>query len=295
MGKSKTSPLTKTVGNIVGVGGMFMGINEAKTVQDLQGISDKDMAEIIRRLDDVKLPSDLDVADKVNRFHPDIIYDTDNYAQKFYYAVGLNAKPEVLDDKEFSQYMKDNALSKGQILTRNVRDGAKSASEINDITKYGDYTYVGGRYGGNAEGMGIYFAKTGGDSTWVDPFFGTSTKYDPKKSKTMLAVLDKSKVKAISADSKLYEAWRKYAKTHPETNKALNDVLGVGTYTKSINGKTHFGDNVASSATIKAVLMGYNVLTNGSHSYSEKEASPSAYFNVLDRSILKIRKDDKRK
>ena len=235
------------------------------------------------KMNGVEVPDDLDkyLRDR----HEDAIKKSkemvDDYAQKFFYANGLNAKPTVLDDVEFSQYMKDNHLGKAQILTRNVSNGDKlSATDINNNTKYGDYTYLGGKYGGNAEGNGIYFARTGGDSTW-----GNSDWYDKNTSKTMLAVIDKSKFNAIYVGD-YYKEWSKFEKTHPKTAKAMNDVVDKHRHA------------IGSQVTIASALMGYNVITNGTDTlkgYMNKKSDSSDFYNVLDRSILVIRKDDKRK
>lgn len=316
MGKSRTSPLSKTNSGLL-VSGNNISSKKAMTISELSKLSDEEMADAIYKINKVELPDELkteiqippldlseenkkstvrllkmngvEVPDDLDKYlrdrHEDAIKQSkeriDDYAQKFFYANGLNAKPTVLDDVEFSQYMKDNHLGKAQILTRNVSNSDKlSATDINNNTKYGDYTYLGGKYGGNAEGNGIYFARTGGNSTW-----GNSNWYDKNTSKTMLAVIDKSKLNPIYVGD-YYKKWSKFEKTHPKTAKAMNDVVNKHRYA------------IGSHVTIASALMGYNVITNGTDTlkgYMNKKSNSNDFYNVLDRSILVIRKDDKRK
>ena len=254
MGKSRTSGLIKT-----GAGGLLAsGVSvsaKTMTISELSKLSDEEMADAIYKINKVELPDEL-----VTKLPDDMKgRPIDDFAQKFFYANGLNAKPTVLNDAEFSQYMKDNHLGKAQILTRDVSDDATSglsASEINNMTRYGKYTYLGGILGGNAEGNGIYFARTGGDNRWGN----YNDLYDKNTSKTMLAVFDKSKFNPISISNNdgygLPSEWAKFEKTHPKTVRALKDV---SPYFDRTNPYSFV--YIGSEATIEASLMGYNVIT----------------------------------
>ena len=84
----------------------------------------------------------------------------ENRAQKYAYALDLNAKPTLLSSQEFQQFMKDNNIPKSEMLTQ-------SRGNPNSLTSYmtSDYNYLGGRNGGDVHGDGQYFAKSGGHNT----------------------------------------------------------------------------------------------------------------------------------
>lgn len=290
MGKSRTSPLSKTSSGI-GIGGGMAGgsgggagisavgganaqattqVNattvqqmkqtiannvNAPTVQALgnnidvsafKQMSDDQLAQIITQSQGVDLPNQLN--------------DVRNEMQKFTYYAGLNTKPDVLDDASFNQYMKDNKISRSEIMARDINAGAYklpsgatiplSSKQIADMYMYSDSHYVGGKQGGSVHGYGGYFAVTGGGSTGYGGGSGSTT---------IQAVLSKN-AKVIT-ETNIGSKWASFANAHPKADKAMRSIR-----------------DSSSSDNMKAILMGYNVIKcTGYH---------SSYRVILDRSAL---------
>lgn len=295
MGKSRTSPLSKTSSGI-GIGGGMVGgsgggagisagggaggasasattqvgttaSSSASTVQQMQQtiannvnaptvqalgnnidvsafkqMSDDQLAQIITQSQGVDLPNQLN--------------DVNNEMQKFTYYAGLNTKPMVLDDASFNQYMKDNGISRSEIIARDVNSasyklpsGASvplSARQVADMYMYSDSHYIGGKKGGSVHGYGGYFAVTGGNSTG----------YGGSNSVTMQAVFSQN-AKSIR-ESSIQSKWNSFANTHPKANKAIGTIRDFD-----------------SRQNMQAILMGYNVVQ-----------CSNSYRVVLDRSAL---------
>ena len=295
MGKSRTSPLSKTSsgigigGGMVGGSGGGAGISaeggaggasastttqvgttasaSASTVQQMQQtiannvnaptvqalgnnidvsafkqMSDDQLAQIITQSQGVDLPNQLN--------------DVNNEMQKFTYYAGLNTKPMVLDDASFNQYMKDNGISKSEIIARDVNSasyklpsGASvplSARQIADMYMYSDSHYVGGKKGGSLHGYGGYFAVTG----------GSSTGYGGRNSVTIQAVFSQN-AKSIN-ESSIQSRWSSFANAHPKADRAMRSIRDTD-----------------SRQNMQAILMGYNVVR-----------CSNSYRVVLDRSAL---------
>lgn len=293
MGKSRTSGITKTASGIGigGGGGLVSGgsganiptsasVNtnvqtqpsaNATTVQQMQQtlannvnaptiqalgnnidvlafsqMSDDQLAQIITQSQHVDLPNQLN--------------DACNEMQKFTYYAGLNTKPDVLDDASFNQYMKDNKISRSEIMARDINAGTYklpsgatiplSSKQIADMYMYSDSHYVGGKQGGSLHGYGGYFAVTGGGSTG----YGGGS-----RSTTIQAVLSKN-AKVIT-ETNIGSKWASFANAHPKADKAMRSIR-----------------DSSSSDNMKAILMGYNVIKcTGYH---------SSYRVILDRSAL---------
>ena len=292
MGKSRTSPLSKT-NSAIGIGGGMVGGSgggagisaggsvsasattqvgttasaNATTVQQMQQtiannvnaptvqalgnnidvsafkqMSDDQLAQIITQSQGVDLPNQLN--------------DVHNEMQKFTYYAGLNTKPMVLDDASFNQYMKDNGISRSEIIARDVNSasyklpsGASvplSARQVADMYMYSDSHYIGGKKGGSVHGYGGYFAVTGGNSTG----------YGGSNSVTMQAVFSQN-AKSIR-ESSIQSKWNSFANTHPKANKAIGTIRDSD-----------------SRQNMQAILMGYNVVQ-----------CSNSYRVVLDRSAL---------
>ena len=105
---------------------------------------------------------------------PNHLNDAVDATQKFVYASGANGMPTVLDDTQFSQFMKANNISQSDVMARSV-GGADytinnvhvhlSPDQITQMMKYSQLNYVGGKHGGNVYGSGTYFDKNGGRNT----------------------------------------------------------------------------------------------------------------------------------
>lgn len=215
-------------------------------VSAFKQMSDDQLAQMIKQSQGVDLPNQLN--------------DVHNEMQKFTYYAGLNTKPMVLDDSSFNQYLKDNSISRSEILARDINAGTYklpsgasiplSSKQIADMYMYSDSHYVGGKQGGSVHGYGGYFAVTGGSSTG----YGGGS-----RSTTIQAVLSKN-AKTIT-ETNIASKWASFANAHPKADRAMNSIR-----------------DSSSRQNMKAILMGYNVIKcTGYH---------SSYRVILDRSAL---------
>lgn len=195
---------------------------------------------------------------------PNHIDDISDETQKFVYANGLNKKPTVLDDTSFDNFLKQNKISDDEILIREVngvRFNSKgvtynyTANDITDMFKTSDINYIGGKRGGQVYGAGTYFGMSGR--------YG-STGY--ASGATMMAILNPKTARVIS-DSNIDRQWSKFI----QKNKKLSN-LGV------------------TNESVKALMMGYNVITSSQGNSSKKYG---AYYNVIDRSAIVVRANNR--
>lgn len=185
---------------------------------------------------------------------PNFLNDVPDQTQKFVYQVGLNGAPTVLDQQQFDQFMKQNNISKREIMSRSVNsNGPYTAQHISDMFKYSELTYIGGKQGGQASGAGTYFDMNGGGSTG----YGTGA--------TLTAVYNPATAKVIDYNVLRRKAMS-FASSHPKFARA------VGGFTAGRNG----------NASIYALAMGYNAISGGPVS--------SSYQNIIDRSAVVVLK-----
>ena len=300
MGKSKTSPLSKTASVIGAGGGGVSAVVSTASAQasataqptppvqptaPVQPVSQQNamiqaskvasiygndtVAKFATMTDDQLAQA---VKDAKNVDMPNHIADIPDPTQNFVFANGLNAKPTVLSDSDFDDYIKNNKISSTEYLIREVNpitttvNGVKfkySADDINDMFKSGDLNYIGGKHGGQVYGAGTYFAMGG-----FNHQSGYGNGKDGVDYKTMVAVFDKSKTKVISASS-VGSEWKKFSKTHPKT-----------------------ASQTGLSSSIRALLMGYNVIT--SNGAGLIHGPNDTYYNVIDRSCLVVRASNRK-
>lgn len=134
--------------------------------------------------------------------------------------LGKNEKPRVVDSKKFDEIAKNSPFPV-MYRTVNPSNNGLSGRDINDITRYGDKTYLGN----GVSGDGIYFAK----SKMI------SMGYGGLESNMMRAVIDPAKAKVISIRDLKYNT--------PESEEFLR--------------KSH---SSASDISMLALKMGYNVI-----------------------------------
>lgn len=217
-------------------------------VNALTQMSDDQLAALFRASQSVDMPNHLnDIADKT---------------QKFVFQAGVNELPTVLDDAAFDQFLKDNNISRREILARST-DGASyivngtqirlTAQQVTDLMKTGIYNYVGGKHGGQVYGAGTYFAKNGGSPTGY------------ANGATALAILNPQTARTIDLQSLVRKA-TSWAASHPKFAAAVGSPSSRSNY------------------SIYALAMGYNVITDS--------ASAPDYHNVIDRSALIYRKSN---
>lgn len=216
-------------------------------VNKLSQMTDAQLAQLYRQSQSVDMPNHLN--------------DASDATQKFVYAAGINEKPIVLNQAAFDQYLKDNKIRKSDVLARSTGGASYSVNgtsiqlsptQVTDLIKYGDLTYVGGKHGGQVYGAGTYFARNGGRPTG---YAGTG-------GQTMLAVLNPQTAKPIDKYT-LGKRAQTFAQSHPQFARS------VGQYRNS-------------NASIYALAMGYNVITDGANDY----------HNVIDRSAIVVRAEN---
>ena len=214
----------------------------------LSKMTDDQMEQIVRSSYKIDMPNQLqDVRDRT---------------QRFVYAIGLNGKPEVMDDSEFNSYLKNNNIPKSAIISRSVSTPPPysvngityqlTANDVTDMLKYSSLNYIGGKQGGKAYGAGAYFEQNGGRSTG----YGSGA--------TMIGVINRNKAKIITRSSLLTKV-QAFQQSHPKTAAAIGPVS-------------------SRNYSIYALCMGYNVISSGK--------GTGTYFNVIDREALILRKSN---
>jgi hypothetical protein len=218
-------------------------------------MSDDDLANALSKARNVDMPNHID----------DISDDT----QKFTYANQLNAKPTVLSDSDFDDFLKQNNISDSQILIREVNgasftsNGVRfnyTANDVTDMFKTSDINYIGGKRGGQVYGAGTYFGMEGRNG---------STGY--AGGATMMAVLNPKTARVISYNS-IGSQWSKFISTRPNLAKQYGSRGSVG------------------GRSIQALLMGYNVITTASNNSTNSRGD---YYNVIDRSAVVVRANNR--
>ena len=298
MGKSRTSPLSKTSSGI-GIGGGIVGgsgggagisagggasasastqVNQQAVQQNQQqsiptpqdalvdaskvaSIYGNNTADMFNGMTDDQLTKAVNSSRNVDM--PNHIADVSDATQKFTYANGLNAKPTVLSDTDFDNFLKQNNISDSQILIREV-DGISfnsggiqyryTANDITDMFKTSDINYIGGKHGGQAYGAGTYFGMEGR--------YGR-TGY--ASGATMMAVLNPKTAKVISSN-RIDSAWANFTANKPKLS------------------------GTSPARSVKALLMGYNVITSASGNSSKSHGD---YYNVIDRSAVVVRANNR--
>lgn len=196
---------------------------------------------------------------------PNMLNDVADQTQRFIYTIGANAKPQVLDDTAFSQFMSDNGISQSDVMSRSIddivytnADGTRvnmTADKVSRLLKYSRFNYIGGKVGGQAYGAGTYFERNGGINTGYG-------------SRTLNAVLNPNTARVIT-DRTLMQKIPAFEHTHPKFAAAVGGL------------KTGRNGNLS----IYAMAMGYNVIRESSNT--------NTYFNVIDRQALVYRRDDR--
>lgn len=244
---------------------------ESQTPNDQNTPVTQSAAEKVAQMSDDELAA-LVLASKKAKM-PNFLADRDDATQKFVFQAGINEKPTVLSASDFNQYLKDNNIDQNTIIARAVNGATYqnqqgytvryTAQQVQDMLKHSKLTYIGGKQGGQAYGAGAYFAMTGGSNTG----YGSTT---------AVAVIDTSKARIIDEATLSRRALR-FAQTHPKFANA------VGKYSSNQGG----------NASIYALAMGYNVITDhnpdASGNYirtSNRGYATGDYYNVIDRRVL---------
>lgn len=173
---------------------------------------------------------------------------SDLHLQRMLYAMGMNGKPEVVDQNTF-----DGLAQNSPVLYRTVNDTVVdgvpfTSSDCCDMLIDGDLTFVGR----GIHGDGLYFSNS----------LSGSKAYGDHTGQTVGAVLN-SKARVIS-ETQLRQDYDAFVKSHPQARKALGFAKSHSTH---------------DSYSQFALIRGYNVI-------SSDQYSNETYYTVLDRSAL---------
>jgi hypothetical protein len=208
--KATTTPAAQPIVNTP------MGV----TLTDVQTMDDKQLHDFLINVQNVDTP------DFLNTHH----------TQKMVYGLGMNDLPQVVPDAQLQKLISNGAKPIYRSVNGATLKGGVSmtASDIQDVTRYGDLTYLGN---------GIY-----GDGLYFSNNLRGSKGYG---STTMQGVLSPN-AKTIS-DRQLKNEYDSFIKTHPRTRKAL----GFSRSKSTTNSMSQF-----------ALIKGYSVIT---HTHSDGE------------------------
>lgn len=186
------------------------------------------------------------------------VFLADNDFQKFTYNLGLNDKPQLVDDSVLNSmsgtelFRTVNSINDGKNRIRYNADDIASQVQRGSVTRVSDN-------GGSAYGRGIYFADNYGDSVAYGRSNGSITKTSVVRAKL------NSNAKVIS-----------YNKATAGLRAEINSGSKLGKALRKCDS--------ASQVSIYAMAKGYNVIHSG-HSY----------YNILSRNAVTMSKDIKAK
>ena len=211
------------------------------TQTELMGMSDDELHDFLIGVQSTDMPD----------FLPD------GHLQHMIYSIGLNDKPEIVDQATLKRMVNGGAPAVYRTVNDTDVSGVKmTAKQVADDFTDGDL-FVSGGGGGRAYGDGLYFS----DSHRGSRSYGYNS-----NAYTIGGVLNnKARIVTSGQLRNEYDSW---VKSHPKAQRALGFATAHG------NG----GMRTRSYAQF-ALLRGYNVIQNdvggGEH-----------YFVVLDRSAI---------
>lgn len=315
MGKSKTSPLSKTT-SVIGVGGGGGGVissvgstssaqasvlmqptppvqpanqntNQPATpltpqealVQASQTPSPygNDTSAKFATMTDSQMAQA--VSNSINVDMPYHVSDAKNSTQEFMFANGLNAKPTVLSDADFDTYMKNNKIGTGELLIREVDPISVTIQGVK-------FKYTPSDLTDQFKSSDITYVggKQGGHAYGYGSYFGMSGSSGWNYSSGYGSGKDGVGHKTIVAVFDKSKARAIYN----------SDISSEWTKFSATHKKTASAVNKLQGdvRSVKALLMGYNVIT--SESSGSLKGKRDEYYNILDRSALVVRASDRK-
>lgn len=186
------------------------------------------------------------------------VFLADNDFQKFTYNLGLNDKPQLVDDSVLDSMNGTELFRNVNAINDTTNRIRYNADDIASQVQRGSVTRVSDN-GGSAYGRGIYFA----DDYTESSYYG-NTKGNIKKTAVVRAKLN-SNAKVI---------------TYSNATSGLRAEISKGTKL----GKALSGCDRASQVSLYAMAKGYNVIYN-----------QSSYYNILSRNAVTVSKTIKSK
>lgn len=244
----------RATGGSLGSGASLGGaINNAQPVQPVQQVQpvqtmSADYNAFVGMSDDEK--ADV-ITSMISQDVPDHLSDTD--FQKFIYNIGLNDKPDVVDDATLDSMKGTEIFRTVNNVYDRKNDISYSADQIAKQVQAGRVTRTSDN-GGSVYGRGIYFADNKLDSS----MYG-NTRGNVKKTAMVRAKVN-SNAKTIDYSSAQAGA-RAEIRSGSKLGKALSKC------------------DSSSAVSIYAMSKGYNVITSG-----------HGYYNVLNRNAITMSK-----
>ena len=240
----------RATGSSLGSGGSLGGaLNNAQPVQPVQQVQpvqtmSADYNAFVGMSDDEK--ADV-ITSMITQDVPDHLSDTD--FQKFIYNIGLNDRPDVVDDATLNKMKGTEIFRTVNNVYDRQNDISYTADQIAKQVQAGRVTRTSDN-GGSVYGRGIYFADNKTDSS----MYG-NTRGNVKKTAIIRAKVN-SNAKTVDYYSASAGA-RAEIKSGSKLGKALKKC------------------DSQSAVSIYAMAKGYNVITSG-----------HGYYNVLNRNAI---------
>lgn len=244
----------RATGGSLGSGGSLGGaINNAQPVQPVQQVQpvqtmSADYNAFVGMSDDEK--ADV-ITSMITQDVPDHLSDTD--FQKFIYNIGLNDRPDIVDDATLDSMKGTEIFRTVNNVYDRQNDISYTAEQIAKQVQAGRVTRTSDN-GGSVYGRGIYFADNKSDSS----MYG-NTRGNVKKTAIIRAKVN-SNAKTVDYYSASAGA-RAEMKSGSKLGKALRKC------------------DDKSAVSIYAMAKGYNVITSG-----------HGYYNVLNRNAITMSK-----
>lgn len=231
------------------------GVANATQTRSYQNMDDNDAQAFSANYDNFMAMSDDQKADAIsNLASQDVpVFLANNDFQKFTYNLGLNDKPQLVDDSVLDTmngtelFRTVNSVNDTQNRMKWDADTIASQIQRGSVTRVSDS-------GGSAYGRGIYFA----DDYQESGFYGNS-RGNIKKTAVVRAKLN-SNAKVID-----------YSTATSGVRSEISRGTKLGKALQKCDG--------ASRASIYAMAKGYNVLTSG-----------HGYYNILSRNAVTMSK-----
>lgn len=208
-----------------------------KTVAEIQSMTDTEFEKYANSIKGIDMPVHFDSAD----------------TQKFIYAMGLNGKPEVVDQTTFSKMSGTTMYRTVNEFYDKSTDVYMSAPQIHNQLMKSAYN----RIGAGTYGDGFYFA---------DNFRGSASYGNTKGNVQKTAIISMK----LNKNAKVIDYSTLNRMLSKESASVRNAIGGL----KDMYDQRKGGDGAIS---IYALRKGYNVIHNG-----------SSYYNVIDRSAMTI-------
>lgn len=250
---AKNSRGGKRAGMGLGGGGGGISLSNNQPVQPVQQVQpaqtiSSDYNSFVNMTDDEK--ADV-ISSMISQSVP--AHLSDNDFQKFIYNIGLNDKPQLVDDATLDGMAGTEIFRTVNSVYDRKNDISYNADQICKQVQSGRITRVSDS-GGSVYGKGIYFADNLRDST----DYGNSSG-NVKKTAVIRGKLN-SNAKVINYHSALSAA-----------SKEANSGSKLGNALKKCDSE--------SMVSLYALAKGYNVITNGRN-----------YYNILNRNAVTISK-----